>query len=170
MAELTPKERLQPSLLDRLSDDEPDRKSEGRDRRMLSAERLRESVRRDLAWLFNSTNLAAAQELSAYPEVEASTLNYGLPDLAGRTASTVHTPTLEKLVRTAIWRFEPRLKKESVRVRISRDTSVYTHNAMVLFIEAELWAQPVPLRLLLRTDLDLETGEVAVSEVSGAVT
>jgi type VI secretion system protein ImpF len=37
-------------------------------------------------------------------------------------------------------------------------------------IEAELWAQPLPLRLFLRTDLDLETGEVQVSEVGAPET
>ena len=38
---------------------------------------------------------------------------------------------------------------------------------MCFDIEAELWAQPLPLRLFLRTELDLETGEVAVAEVAG---
>jgi type VI secretion system protein ImpF len=166
VAELTTKERLQPSLLDRLSDNEPERKTEGRDKRVLSPQRLRESVRRDLAWLFNTTNLAAAQDLEDYPEVERSTVNFGLPDLAGRTASSVHAPTLEKLIRKAIWEFEPRLRKSSVRVRLIEDRTSYSHNALVILIEAELWAQPLPLRLLLRTDLDLETGEVQVSEVS----
>lgn len=165
MAELTPKERLQPSLLDRLTDNEPGKKFESRDRRVLSPQQLRESVRRDLAWLFNTTNLAAAQDIEAYPEVERSTLNYGLPDLAGKTASSVHVPSLEKLIRRAIWEFEPRLVKNSVRVRLVEDKQAYDHNAMVILIEAELWAQPLPLRLFLRTDVDLETGQVQVSEV-----
>jgi type VI secretion system protein ImpF len=34
-------------------------------------------------------------------------------------------------------------------------------------IEAELWAQPLPLRLFLRTDLNLETGEAQVTDVTG---
>ena len=33
-------------------------------------------------------------------------------------------------------------------------------------IEAELWAQPLPLRLFLRTDVDLETGSVVVTEAA----
>src|SRR5258706_13911852 len=121
MAELTPKERLQPSLLDRLTDNEPERKVESRDLRVLSPQRLRESVRRDLTWLFNSVNLASVQDLSAYPDAERSTLNFGLPDLSGKTAAGVHAPTLEKLVRKAIWEFEPRLLKNSVRVKLLQD-------------------------------------------------
>ena len=164
MAELTPKERLQPSLLDRLTDDEPDRTQESRDRRVLSPNRLRESVRRDLTWLLNHTHLAATKDLVAYPEVERSTVNYGLPDMSGRTSSTVDVPALEKAIRRAIWEFEPRLLKDSVRVRILVDPQQMNHNSMSFLIEAELWAQPLPLRLFLKTDLDLETGKVFVSE------
>ncbi|HJX53099.1 MAG TPA: type VI secretion system baseplate subunit TssE, partial [Polyangia bacterium] len=39
MAELTPKERLQPSLLDRLTDDDPGRATEPRESRVLSPAR-----------------------------------------------------------------------------------------------------------------------------------
>jgi|SRR5439155_695647 len=168
MAELTPKERLQPSLLDRLTDDEPDKKQESRDKRILSPTKLRESVRRDLTWLFNTVNLAATDELDDYAEVQRSTLNFGLPDLAGRTASSVDKPALERLLRRAIWEFEPRLNRSSVKVRIVADYDQMNHNAMCFTIEAELWAQPLPLRLFLRTELDLENGEVKVSEAAGA--
>lgn len=170
MAELVPKERLQPSLLDRLTDDEPDRAVESRDKRVLSPYRLRESVRRDLSWLFNTTNLASVVDLEKHPQVESSTVNFGLPDLTGRTAGSIHIPTLEKLLRRAIWEFEPRLLKDTVRVKLIRDTNNYSPNALVFTIEAELWAQPIPLRLFLRTDVDLETGEIAVTDASGSTT
>src|SRR3954447_20554465 len=121
MAELTPKERLQPSLLDRLTDDEPDKRQESRDKRILSPARLRESVRRDLTWLFNTVNLAATEDLEPYPEVQRSCLNFGLPDLTGQTASTVDKPALERLLRRAVWDFEPRLTRNSVKVRLIVD-------------------------------------------------
>jgi type VI secretion system protein ImpF len=166
MAELTPKERLQPSLLDRLTDDEPDKRQESREKRVLSPARLRESVRRDLSWLFNTVNLTATQSLEDYPEVERSTLNYGLPDLAGRTASSVDKLALERLLRRAVWDFEPRLTRHAVKVKLILDPERMSHNAMCFAIEAELWAQPLPLRLFLRTDVDLETGEFSVAEMS----
>jgi type VI secretion system protein ImpF len=167
MAELTPKERLQPSLLDRLTDNEPDRKVEGRDLRVLSPQRLRESVRRDLTWLFNAVNLASVQDLSGYGDVSRSTLNFGLPDLSGKSAVGVHAATLEKSIRRAIWEFEPRLLKQTVRVKLVQDRKSYGPNALCVLIEAELWAQPLPLRLFLRTDLNLETGEALVTDVTG---
>jgi len=64
---LPPQERLQPALLDRLTDDEPDKKLEPREMRVLSKRKLRESVLRDLAWLFNSTKLETHQALSRLP-------------------------------------------------------------------------------------------------------
>ena len=51
MADKTLTERLQPSLLDRLTDLEPEAKTESRDSRVINIRRLREIIRRDLAWL-----------------------------------------------------------------------------------------------------------------------
>jgi hypothetical protein len=44
MAELTPQERLQPSLLDRLTDLAPAEREESREQRVINAARLREYV------------------------------------------------------------------------------------------------------------------------------
>jgi type VI secretion system protein ImpF len=165
MAELTKKERLQPSLLDRLTDDEPDARQESRDKRVLSPARLRECVRRDLTWLFNTTSLSVVEEMASSPEVLASVVNYGMPDLAGRTASSVDVRALEQIICKVIWDFEPRLIKSSVTVRIYADESKMNNNAMLFDIEAELWAQPLPLRLFLRTEIDLANGGVSVSDL-----
>jgi type VI secretion system protein ImpF len=48
------------------------------------------------------------------------------------------------------------------------DKEKMSHNAMRFDIEAELWAQPLPLRLFLRTEIDLESGSVQVSEADRA--
>ena len=164
MPELTHKERLQPSLLDRLTDDQPDQQQESRDRRVLSPSRLRDSVLRDLAWLFNTTNLATLEDLSQHPDAARSVINYGLPDLAGHTVSGIDVPRLERLLRQAIWDFEPRLIRNSVQVRLFVEDEDSGHNNMIFVIEASLWSQPLPLRLYLRTEVDLENGEVTLGE------
>jgi type VI secretion system protein ImpF len=165
VAELTAKERLQPSLLDRLTDNEPEATQESREKRVLSPSRLRDSVRRDLAWLFNTPNLASVIDLDRFPLVTQSVVNYGLPPLAGRNVSGIEVGTLERLLRQAIVNFEPRLLPSSVKVRLSADLKSMTHNALSFYIEAELWAQPLPLRLFLRTEIDLEAGSASVVEV-----
>jgi type VI secretion system protein ImpF len=165
MAELTPTERLQPSLLDRLTDEEPAQSQEGRNRRVLSIQRLRESVLRDVGWLLNTTNMAEKDLKERYPYVARSVVNFGLPDLAGLTASAIDTGELELLVRQAIIEFEPRILPNSLVVR-AHGADEMNHNALVFEIAGELWAQPVPLELFLKTEIDLETGDFAISEVA----
>ena len=46
---------------------------------------------------------------------------------------------------------------------ISKDPLAH-HNIQSVEIMGELWAQPYPLELLLRTDMDLESGEIRIAE------
>ena len=168
MADLRHQERLQPSLLDRLIDEEPENKQEPVEKRVLSLRQLREAVLRDLSWLFNAGNLASAQNLEAFPEVANSVLNYGIPDFTGHAASGVDVTAIEHLLRKAICDFEPRILRHSVKVRLIVDEQKMSHNAMMFDIEGVLWAHPVPLHIFLKTELDLEVGDVKVSDYTGA--
>jgi type VI secretion system protein ImpF len=167
MAELTPQERLQPALLDRLLDDEPgNRKPEPVEQRVMSKPRLRQAVLRDLAWLFNSVGWGARLDAAAYPQVARSVFNYGLPPLSGATASTLDVVDLERAVKHAIRDFEPRIDADTLEVEaIASEAFLDRHNVITIQIRGTLWAQPVPLEILLRTDMDLETGEVRVQDV-----
>jgi type VI secretion system protein ImpF len=167
LPELTHKERLQPSLLDRLTDDEPDKQVESREQRVFSLARLREAVLRDVAWLLNTTNLEAGADLGAYPEVRHSVLNYGIPDLAGTFVSRTNIDALERNLRQAIIDFEPRILSRSLTVRLEPNASQMSHNALTLLIEGELWAQPIPLRVYLKTQIDLDVGDVQVVDQLG---
>ena len=164
MADLTPQERLQPSLLDRLTDRAPDTKRESRDRRVLSMRRLRSAVLRDLAWLLNTGHLETTEDLDSFPRVRDSVLNYGMPDITGQSLSGVNVAFLEKSVRDAIIKYEPRIAPESLHVSISRDDNAMGRNSMVFTIEGQLWAEPTPMMLYLKTEVDLETGDVAVRD------
>lgn len=166
MAELTQKERLQPSLLDRLTDDEPDKVQESREQRVLSLTKLRQSVLRDMAWLLNSGTFEAVQNLEDYPFIKRSVINYGIPDLAGSTLSGVNAQEIERNVRQAIWDFEPRILKNSVKITVSTSNTM-NQNAITFDIEGDLWMQPLPLRLYLKTELDLETGIMDVMDKGG---
>jgi type VI secretion system protein ImpF len=163
MADLAPRERLQPSLLDRLTDDEPGTKVETREHRVLSLRMLREGVLRDLAWLFNTSSLLSAGEAPKLPHVANSVINYGLPGLSGNSISNLNVERLERAIRQAIWDFEPRLIRATVNVRALSGTDA-DHNKLTFEIEADMWAQPYPERLFLRTELDLECGAVTLTE------
>lgn len=164
MAELTPQERLQPSLLDRLTDDEPDKRQESRENRVLSMNRLRECVLRDLAWLFNAVRLPEREEVESYPFVAHSVVNYGLPPLSGSVAQNLDVHEMEAILRQTIMDFEPRILRNSVAVRVILDKDLMSHNTLTFEINGDLWAQPVPLQLYLKTEIDLETGQVRVEQ------
>lgn len=164
MAELTPSERLQPSLLDRLTDDAPAERSESRDQRVLTAQRLRAALLRDLAWLLNTGHLETVEDLQDYPEARRSVVNYGIPDLTGLTIAGADTAQIEKAVRQAIADFEPRISPQSLRVTAETGEDGGARNALVFRIDGELWAKPAPQALCLKTQVDLETGDVTVTE------
>jgi type VI secretion system protein ImpF len=164
MAELTPQERLQPSLLDRLTDENPNSGVESRDQRMISWQRLRDVVRRDLAWLLNCVHLEATQDLSAWPLVARSTLNYGLPETTGIPLANIDPEAMQKRVRQAVLDFEPRLVRSKLTVTVEKNAAVMSRNSLVFLIEGEMWAQPVPQSIFVRTEFDLETGSVRVDE------
>lgn len=157
------RDRINPSLLDRLTDEAPG--AAGGRGGSTSLSELRKSVLRDLAWLFNTTQVLDAETAEAWPQVRNSVLNYGLPALAGSHASSIDFPRLERALRQAIIDFEPRILADSVSVKaqLERD-SLDHHNVVSLHIAGLLWAQPVPIELLLRTQLDLETGQSRVDE------
>lgn len=167
MAELTPQERLQPSLLDRLADDEPGRAVEGRDKRVMAAGRLRECVIRDLSWLLNCTHAEADRPLDDYPHVARSVFNYGIPDLAGAMLADVDLDHLERRIREAVLAFEPRLTAQTLRVTVRADGRRMDRRSLVFDIESEMWAQPLPLKLYLKTEVDLETGRLEVMDAYG---
>ncbi|MEM0925084.1 MAG: type VI secretion system baseplate subunit TssE [Planctomycetota bacterium] len=164
MPELNTQEHLFPSLLDRLSDDNPRKQRESRDRRVFSIHKLRSAVLRDLAWLLNTCHLAATENLLDVPLVEKSVLNYGIPDLTGKTISGLEVIDVQRTIRKAIIDFEPRILPETLEVRGNVDRDAVSSNSLTFEIEGELWSRPIPERLFLRTELDLETGSVNINE------
>ena len=164
--QLPPQDQLQPALLDRLTDEEPDKKLEPRLQRVISKRRLREAVLRDLAWLFNTTRLDPGMDAASLPHARKSVINYGLPALAWQTASTIEVPDLERAIKQSILDFEPRILPESLHVRALETVGLDHHNVIGVEITGHLWAQPIPLELLVRTEIDLETGQVEVSDLA----
>lgn len=158
------RDRINPSLLDRLTDEAP---GAAGGRGSVTLSELRKSVLRDLTWLFNTTSLFDAESAEAWPQVRNSVLNFGLPALAGIHASSLDIVRLERALRQAIVDFEPRILPDSVTVKAELEReSLDHHNVVSLQIAGLLWAQPVPIELLLRTQLDLESGQTRVEETT----
>ncbi len=164
MADLTPAERLQPCLLDRLTDEHPDELKESRDQRIVSLRRYRAGVLRDLDWLLNTGSYGATEDLTEFEFVRKSVLNYGIPDLCGMTASGLNPVEFERRLFEAIRAFEPRVLPDSLAVRVQSVPGQMDHNALSFVISGDLWALPTPDPLFLRTELDLDTGQCELKD------
>ena len=163
------RDRLQPALLDRLTDFNPQSQVESDDTRMMNKSQIREAVLRDLSWLLNSVQPLSKAVAAQYPQAADSVLNYGLPAMSGQLASRIDVSLLERTIKQAILRFEPRVMEDSLEVKALEASSVLdTHNVIEFEIHGFMWAQPVPLELLLRTQVDLEAGQVEVRDVGSS--
>jgi type VI secretion system protein ImpF len=166
MATTDLRDRLQPALLDRLTDEHPEITHDADDRRVLNKNQLRQAVLRDLSWLLNAVQPLGKQAVEA-PLAGESVLNYGLPPMSGQLASKIDVPGVEQSLREAILRFEPRILEHSLVVKaVDGGAMLDAHNIIEFEISGFLWAQPIPLELLLRTQLDLEAGQVKVKDSS----
>ena len=159
--------KLQPSLLDRITDLHPDKKKESKSQQQLSQQEYKAAVIRDLVWLLNSSSLDTVFDLDAYPAVRHSVLNYGLPDISGHTANSVDTQALEKSLKRVVYEFEPRIVPNSLKLAVHSDPDEMSHNSLQFEIEGVVFEQPMPFQVMLRSRLDLESGDFEISEHNG---
>jgi len=162
MADLTPLEKLQPCLLDRLTDEDPKVTEESKLQRVVSLARYKRGVLRDLEWLLNSSahfpfEGGLGAQLVEYPEALQSVINYGTRHLCGLIGPEMASYERE-LVEAIQW-FEPRILRNTLVIR-----AVKTRQIVGLEIEAELWANPVPDHLFIKTKIDLETGQTVLGD------
>lgn len=166
MAELLLQERLQPSLLDRLTDDDPTVTQESRHKRVMAISTLREVMLRDLGWLLNATSTNRLVTEKEFPIASHSVINYGKPDLTGAHIRHEDLDRIEAGVRKAILDFEPRILANTLKVRVVLGEQSEGSNRLRFEIEGSLWCQPMPLQLFLKTAVDLDTGDVQIASLS----
>jgi len=161
MADQIPIEKLQPCLLDRLTDDEPTVKEESRAQRVVSLQKYRLGVLRDLEWLFNSQPCLDFGDgdfsLKDYPEAFKSVINYGTRQLSGVTSP--NSEHLQEELSRAIELFEPRIMAHGLAVHADIERNVLTFE-----IRGDLWANPVPEQLHLKSSVDLEIGQCVIGD------
>lgn len=162
MAELASIDRLQPCLLDRLTDDQPQETVEGRNQRVVSLTRFKEGVLRDIRWLFNTQRHRENEGLADFPQVHRSVLNFGMADFAGMFSERRDVKEIEREISDTLLFFEPRIIRHTLKVRVYREEEVGPQRSphqIHLQISADLWAQPSPEKFFAKTTIDLETGD-----------
>ncbi len=123
---------------------------------------LRATVRRELGWLLNTTYLGAAIDLDPYPEVKTSVLNYGVPDLAGKSLSRRNILNRAREIRSALLAFEPRFDPDSLSIEVS--DKVERENAITFVIHGDVRSAVRSIPVKFRTDVESDTADVTVRE------
>jgi type VI secretion system protein ImpF len=156
---------LQPSVLDRLIDEEPTSASERPLTRSESLALLKRGVRRDLEWLLNTRRtIETAPEW--LPEVAASLYHYGLEDITSLSRESIEVQArLAKLLEQAIEAYEPRLA--NVKVTVVPDERSYL-GELRFVIDALLRLDPAPERITFDTVLETAKGLMQVSGTAHA--
>lgn len=127
----------------------------------ISEQTLLSEVRRDLQALLNTVNLHSTQDLSDFPEVQTSILNFGLPDLSVHVVDTIRIERLADDIRQALIRFEPRMDPRTLQV--TRDDSVESDTFKVRFvIKADIRCDPVRIGSEFIADVDPAFGRIKI--------
>jgi type VI secretion system protein ImpF len=150
-----------PTLFDRLCDDAPHETSEAPQAYALSRSALRDIVLRDLSLLLNTTDQSDLFDAVQHPEVVSSTLNYGVPALAGGYLSEKKWADIEQMIRRAITRFEPRLAPETLRVRpLLKEQDSASYNVLTFEISGHIQMNPYPIEFTVQSAVDLENSRI----------
>lgn len=123
---------------------------------------LREQLTTDLNALLNTVNMDSSFDLSEFPHVRNSILNYGLPDISSRTIDEHRVSDIADEIRTALLQFEPRLQPEALVV--TRDKSVDEASLNIRFeVSGEMACDPADVAVEFVADIEIDTGKMRIS-------
>ena len=160
MARVREDQPLLPSVLDRLLDDEPDKKLEAPKSRNQVVRELKQSVRRDLENLLN-TRWRCIPWPSHLDELDVSLITYGVPDFAGgHMGAPSDRERLRRIVEQVIRKFEPRFKKVNVTLLENADAA---DRALRFRIDALLYAEPAPEPVVFDSQFEPTTNDFVVT-------
>lgn len=123
---------------------------------------LRGTIRRDLGWLFNTTNLASVCDLEHYPNIRSSVLNYGIPAMSGRAVTKRAIDQRAREIRLAILNFEPRFEADLLTVESAEGRE--RENSITFVINGDVTSAVNALPMTLKTDVEIDSAAVTVRE------
>ncbi len=160
--------RLLPTLFDRLRDAAPGQSDELPAAYTVTPSQMRDILQRDLAYLLNTTNAEDGIDRARYAEAARSTLNFGVPPLAGSYLSERRWEEVELIIRRAIADYEPRLIPDTVTVLpLMREGAHESYNVLLFEIRAMIDLKPYPVELTVQSAVDLETNRMSVLRHAG---
>ena len=158
-----PNSYLMPTLLDRLADPAPHRQHEAPGEYAMTRSQMRDIIQRDLTYLLNTTSIDDLIDRTRYPRAAASTVNYGVPALAGAFVASRRWSDIERIIRRAILDFEPRLIRGGLAIEPVAGADANHYNNLSFEIRGMIRMDPYPLEFMVQSTLDLETSQLNVA-------
>lgn len=154
---------VQPSVLDRLTDDDPRSTADPRVSYAESLRQFKASVQRDLEWLLNTRRnfQAPPDELE---ELDQSVYNFGIPDITSMSRDSQESRMrLLQQVEDALQTFEPRLANVKIAMVESAGEKEHSRRELRFVVEATLRLDPTPEHVVFDTVLHFSSGQIDVS-------
>lgn len=158
---------VQPSVLDRLTDEDPRNPADPRQSYAESLRQFRVAVQRDLEWLLNTRRSSDVADIEAFDELRHSLYNFGMPDITSlsRDSQSVRKQLLQQVEET-LATFEPRLA--NVRVSMVEAEGEQRRRELRFVVEATLRLDPTPEQVVFDTVLHFASGQIDVTGAANA--
>jgi len=155
--------RLLPSLLDRLLDERPGQATESAAQRAWSLDAFKASIVRDLEILVNTRQALVATGIGAYPVLEGTLLDYGMPDFTGKSlldpqARNQIRQQLEKAICTGDRRFS--------KVRVQLLAQKTGPRMLTFHVDAVLQLQDIDRRVSFDAVLQINSQQYKVQNLN----
>ncbi|MBK4214945.1 GPW/gp25 family protein [Paracoccus caeni] len=132
-----------------------------------SEESLRRNLAQDIANLMNTIRLDVVVDLEDYPRISRSIINHGFQDMDTLWRQNRTPGALAQAIREALIRSEPRLRAETIEVRL--DEAEPTVDQRLSFeIIAEMICDPNDIPLQFIAEIDPAAGKIAMRRMQGA--
>lgn len=156
---------VQPSVLDRLTDEAPRTPADVRVTYGESLHQFKIGVQRDLEWLLN-TRRTPSPAPDSFEELRTSLYHFGIVDVTSLADSGDSRERLLKQVDEALAWFEPRLA--NVRISIVEQEGESHRRELRFIVEGTLRVDPTPEQVTFDTVLHFSTGEIDVKGKTNA--
>ena len=163
-AHLAKDTRKRPQLGEETLGGVPQTRSRAAQRQAINEATLRREVLHDLETLMNCVALESSIDLSDFPKVQKSILNYGFPDIARRTIDELEAEGLEAEIEEVVRTYEPRLDAQSLRV--ARDKNFNSSELKVRYlVRADLLCEPLNVPMEYVAEVEVTTGKIQMFQV-----
>ena len=157
---------VQASVLDRLTDEDPQGSVDPRVSYLESLRAFKAGVQRDLEWLLN-TRRASGSDVEQLEEVRKSLYCCGMPDITSMSADSLDARTqLLQQVEDALALFEPRLAQ--VHIAMTEVEGEQRRRELRFIVEATLRLDPTPEQVMFDTVLHFASGQIDVAGATNA--